>query len=364
MPSVPDNPTHDDVVRAVTILVDVLCDFPVLDQASRTNTLALMQTPIIRPHVDLAPLALIDAPQAGTGKGLLTDVISIIATGRPAAKGSAPRQDDELGKRITALLAAGTTFVVFENVVHIIKSPVLANALTAVEWKGRILGRSEMIAVPQRATWVVTGNNLQLGGDIPRRCFWIRLDAKTSRPYRHDDFKHSDILSYVKEHRGDLLWALLILARSWYCAGCPRASVKPVGSFEQWTHTMGGILEHAGIPGFLGNANELYESADDESAEWEEFLRGCYEVFGDAAVTSAEVALCLASDVSLQKLLPEFLANERVSGKRDFTKLLGKALRKRTDRQYGDDGLHITRAGDDSSKRIALWKFTKTKKGE
>jgi hypothetical protein len=362
MPTVPDRPVRADVVDALKMLAEVLWDFPFLDGANFSNALALMLTPIIRPHIDLSPLALIDAPQAGTGKGLLTDVISVIATGRPAAKGSAPRDDVELEKRITALLSEGSTFIVFDDLAHTLRSPVLANALTASEWKGRILGRSEMIAVPQRATWVVTGNNIQLGGDIPRRCFHVRLDAKTSQPYRRDDFKHANLLGHVKEHRAALLAALLTLARSWHCAGCPPSTVKPLGSFEAWTRTIGGILEHAGIPGFLGNANELYEQSDDESVQWEGFLQACLEAFGDAAVTSADVAHRLVSDMSLQNSLPDFLADARASGKGDFKKLLGKALRKRADRQYGDDGLHITRAGDDARKKVARWKFTKTKR--
>jgi len=358
MPHIADTPSREDVVCAVRTLVEVLCDFPVLDQASRANTLALLLSPIIRPHIDLAPLALIDAPQAGTGKGLLTDVISIIATGRPAAKGSPPREDAELEKRITALLSEGSTFIVFDDLAHTLSSPVLANALTTSEWKGRILGRSEMIAIPQRATWIVTGNNIQLGGDIARRCFWIRLDAKTSQPYRRDDFKHPNLLSYVKERRGLLLAALFTLARSWHCAGCPPSKVKPLGSFEGWTQTIGGILEYAGIEGFLGNANELYEQADDESIQWECFLRACKETFGDNAVTSAEVDLRIVSDSSLQNSLPDFLADARTNGKSDFKKLLGKALRKRADRQFGDDGLHVSRAGNDVRKKVAKWRFT------
>jgi len=40
------------------------------------------------------------------------------------------------------------------------------------------LGRTEMAKdLPQRATWMATGNNLHVGGDLARRCYWIRLDA-------------------------------------------------------------------------------------------------------------------------------------------------------------------------------------------
>jgi hypothetical protein len=364
MPPVPHGPTRGEIEHAIETINDVLCDFPFENEASRANAFALILTPIIRPLIDLAPLAVMDAPQAGTGKGKLTDLVSIIATGRSAAKGSAPTDADELEKRITALLSAGSTFVVFDDVAHTLRSPVLASALTASEWTGRILGRSEMIAVPQRATWVVTGNNIQLGGDIPRRCFWIRLDAKTSRPYLRDGFKHPNLETYVKDNRGALLAALLTLGRGWHDAGCPRATVTPLGSFEQWTRIIGGILEIAGIKGFLANASELYEQADDDSAQWEDFMRACLEAFGSNPVTISELAIRLVSNTSLASALPESLAEARTSLKGDFRSLLGKALAKRADRRYGDEGLCLTRAGQSSHKKVNQWQFTKQRENE
>jgi hypothetical protein len=234
--------------------------------------------------------------------------------------------------------------------------------LTATEWEGRILGKSESITIPQRAVFILPGNNVQLSGDIPRRCFWIRLDAKTSRPYLRDGFRHPNLETYVKKHRGELLAALLTLARSWFVAGCPPSTGKPLGSYERWAEIIGGILEHAGIPGFLSNAYDLYEQADDESAQWECFLRVCADAFGNVPVTTAEIELRIASESVLHNSLPDFLADARASGKGDFKKLLGKALRKRADRQYGDDGFHVTRAGNDSRKKVAQWKFTNTKR--
>jgi hypothetical protein len=362
MPSVPDHPTQGDVAHAVSTLNDVLCDFPFENEASRANAFALMLTPIIRPLIPLAPMALIDAPQAGSGKGLLTDVVSIIATGRPASKGSVPTDSDELEKKITSLLSAGSTFVVFDDVAQTLRSHVLASALTASEWTGRILGRSEMVAVPQRATWVVTGNNISLAGDIPRRCFQIRLDAKVSRPYLRDDFRHPNLESYVREHRGNLLSALLTLARAWHVAGCPETTVKLLGSFEQWTRIIGGILEHTGVKGFLGNANELYEQADEESSQWEGFIRSCNAVFGETAVTVSELANKCTS-FPLISNLPDRLSETSISGKGNFKTLLGQSLAKRTDRRFGDEGWHVTRAGQDSNTKAARWRFTKTVQG-
>lgn len=114
----------------------------------------------------------------------------------------------------------------------------------------------------------------------------------------------------------------------------------------------------------MGNANELYEQSDDDSEQWEGFFHACVETFGDASVTSADVALRLASDTSLQNALPDFLADARASGKGDFKKLLGKGFRKRANRHYGEEGVHITRVGNDTRKKVAQWRFNVTRSGK
>ncbi|MFN2513410.1 MAG: hypothetical protein ABR568_18555, partial [Pyrinomonadaceae bacterium] len=207
-----------------------------------------------------------------------------------------------------------------------------------------------------KATWIVTGNNIRLSGDIPRRCYWIRLDAKNSRPYLREGFKHPHLESYVTKHRGDLLAALLTLARAWYVAGKPEAAIRPLGSFEEWARIIGGILEHAGIKGFLDNADQLYEQADDESVQWEGFIALCNQQFRDNAVTVSDLAIAVLRD-PLRGSLPDYLLEAHLSGKGDFKKLLGKSLAKRTDRRYGDDGWYIARVGLDTSKKVTLWSF-------
>ena len=62
------------------------------------------------------PLGLFDAPQAGSGKTLLVELIGMIATGREAALMSSPSGDDEAGKRITAALTTGATIINIDKV--------------------------------------------------------------------------------------------------------------------------------------------------------------------------------------------------------------------------------------------------------
>ncbi|GAJ17706.1 unnamed protein product, partial [marine sediment metagenome] len=55
----------------------------------------------------LVPLCLLDKPQAGTGAGLLSDVIAVIATGRQAVTMAPPRTDEECEKRLASILLQG-----------------------------------------------------------------------------------------------------------------------------------------------------------------------------------------------------------------------------------------------------------------
>ena len=108
------------------------------------------------------------------------------------------RDDDaEWSKVITAVLIKGSTIICFDNVDGLLRSPSLASAITAKVYSGRILGFSKTVEIPVNVSWFVNGNNIQLGGDLPRRCYWIRLDAKMSRP--------GSGTSVVVRHRGGIL---------------------------------------------------------------------------------------------------------------------------------------------------------------
>jgi hypothetical protein len=176
---------------------------------------------------------------------------------------TAPAGDEEFRKKITATLMSGTTLLVLDNVDGPLLAGSLAAALTAETWSDRILGQSLMVTLPQHVTWVATGNNLQLGGDLARGCYWIRLDAHTSRPWQRTGFRHPDLLGWISAQRGDLVHALLTLSQAWYTAGQPDAPTPILGSFEAWTRTIGGILHHVGVPGFLANLGDLYAQVED-----------------------------------------------------------------------------------------------------
>lgn len=344
-PLIPERPDARAVAQAAELLQEVLCDFPYSSDASRANAIAAMVTPVLRPLIDgPVPLFLFDKPQAGSGGSLQAEVVSMVATGRASAMLTAPRDDEGWRKAITSLLLAGRRVATVDNVDGRLFAPSLAAVLTSTIWQDRLLGYSEMVTLPHRVTWLATGNNIAVSGDLPRRCVLIRINAKQARPWERSGFKHPALLEWVSQHRGAIIGAILVMARAWLTAGRPLpASLPRLGSFESWTRTVGGVLAHAGIDGFLGNLAEFWDSADEEGAEWQGFLLAWYVKFGENALTCSQVADALQEDTALRDALPAALGDAWAKGKR-FSHSLGNALRKRKEMRF-PNGLYLDQAG-------------------
>lgn len=363
--SIPGTPSQEDARKAAElILSELLIDFPFKDQASRANTLAAMLTIVTRPAIDgNVPLCLFDKPQAGTGASLLTEIISRITTGRAAKMMSAPESDEEWRKVITSTLLASPQLAVIDNVVGALASSELAKLLTSRIWMDRILGHSEMVALPVNTVLCATGNNITLRGDIARRTYWVRLDAEMARPWQREKFKHT-LPIWAAEHRKDIITALLTICRAWFAAGCPmpRTVPKAMGNFEDWSTKLAGVLGFAGVDGFLGNTEALYESIDPEAELWEAFIMAWYDLHGDEPVTAGQLkAELILSDEDyndLQDAMPDELADASDKS----TSVIGQILRKHADRVY-TCGLKLVGSPDRHSKGIE-WRVMRTKPAE
>lgn len=336
VPAVPENPSRAEVADAVRLLAEeLLGDFPFTSQAARAHALAAMILPFCRALIEgPSVLHLVDAPTEGTGKTLLVKVLSSVFLGTdhmgllvPAA----PR-DPEWGKRILAVLRSGPPTVLLDNIEGKLDSPVLAQVLTLVYHEDRELGTSRTVRVPNLCTWLATGNNVSLSRELARRTVLIRLDAVCENPEERTGFRHPDLEGWAREHRGELVRACLVLVRAWLAAGkpawVPGPGARKIGSFESWCEVLGGILGHAGIPGFLENREETRARAGEIDAEWGRFFTAWAERHGTE------------TDVAARDLLP--LVEEEghlvgvVDGKtpRALQTKFGSALKSRAGRVY------------------------------
>ncbi|HET9623255.1 MAG TPA: CHC2 zinc finger domain-containing protein [Kofleriaceae bacterium] len=322
-------PTLEEIAAARTLIFEhLLVDFPFTAESDRTHAVAAILLPFARRLIpDCTPIHLLEAPSPGSGKGLLADLISMLVLGHAAVPATLTADEDETRKKITSLLMQAQPVILLDNIKDVLDSAQLAAALTAEVWSDRLLGHSRLIQLPNRATWIATGNNLQLSMEIARRCVRVRIDAKVDQPWLRTGFRHDPLKPWVSAHRPDLVRALLVLIQAWIAAGRPRGT-RTLGSFDAWARTMGGILEHASMPGFLADTNELYESADSETQEWRDFTSAWWERFRSLWVNTNELVTLALN----QGLLPSLLANRDLLGQKVR---LGKALSKARDRHFG-----------------------------
>lgn len=357
---IPEKPTKEEAAECARYILDeTFSDFPFADEASRANVLAALLTVVTKHLVGgNTPLGLIDKPQAGTGASLIAEIIAEIATGNGACMETCPESDEEWRKAITSILMRGPQMVVLDNLSDTLKAPKLSQMLTARTWSDRLLRQNKIIDLPQTAAWFVTGNNIQLAGDIARRSYWIRLNAGTARPWLRVGFRHQDLKAWVRENRADLLTCLFVMVRAWIVAGRPEWTGKKLGSFEEWSSTIGGILQFAGIEGFLDNGADLYDSADQDVAQWDIFL-GIWQTLerGDA-ITAAQLKKRLTDsgpganpeNFPFQAEMPaEIIA---VIDKKGAV-ALGQTLRRRVDQMFPSGRMLIRE--EDSHKKTMKW---------
>jgi len=327
---VPEAPTAEDVAGALAAIEDVLADFPFVDESDRANMIALMLTTVVKvPLASLVPMAVITKPIQGTGASILCRMIGTLRDGIPSRMMALPANEEETEKKLFASARKGEELIVFDNITGSLYSPCLASQLTNDTFSGRILGQSVNASYPFSPLWVANGVNVVCSGDMPRRCYFIRMDPGVEKPWLKTGWRHADIENYIHAHRGEILSALLTLIRGWIRAGKPGAhpAVPVIGNYEKWTATIGGILSQTRYSRyFLGNLIESYELCDDSGDQWIEFLTGWHENFQWDEIGLATVVKVVENrDLNLAYCLPSEVSNARAKG-RDLPRSLGKAL--------------------------------------
>jgi len=121
-------------------------------------------------------------------------------------------------------------------------------------------------------------------------------------------------------------WIVLTMTNAWLAAERPEAKTPPLGSYESWATVVGGILKIAGIEGFLGNLDELYERADSEGAAWRRFVGAWWDKHGEEAVGVKDL-------YPLVETMEDFDLGK--GQERAQKTMLGKSLRKHEDRVIG-----------------------------
>jgi hypothetical protein len=368
--SVPETPTEAEVKAARDLICDeLLGDFPFAHPSDRAHAVAMLLEPFVAEVVaGPFPLHLIEASVIDSGKTQLGDVCSVLARGRRNSWLNFAGEKEEQTKMLSAALLDLPSIVAIDNVKVALDLSLLELALTGSA-KVRILGKSEMSPTlnTQGITFMATVNNATLSDDLLRRSVRSRLEPGTERPGDRV-FRHPDLIGWVLEHRMELITALLVLAKNWMRrvqCGAPVWTGRRLSSFKRWSEVMGGILEGAGIEGFLDDRTIREEMKSDATSEWHALIAAWEQRFQHRHVTAREVLDELIAppvprytkdgqpfNVAPEAvtLLPDSMGATKVEAR---AKKLGQLLRSRRGNIF--DGWKIRYAHDDSTNQNVYW---------
>ena len=204
--------------------------------ADRAAALCAALTAVSRPTLPTAPLFLITAPVAGSGKGLLARLLAgFAAEGEPPAK-TLQGDDDEIKKELIGALLTGANVLFYDEVRGgEIDSVPLRTLATSESFSGRLLGQNREVNLCTRSLVLITGNNITPSADTARRIVEIRLDPKCESPATRN-FKTNPIL-FMREHRSTLIRSVLTIQaayQNYLKSGGAEPEAPAVGSFNDW----------------------------------------------------------------------------------------------------------------------------------
>ena len=182
LPPIPGQPSRAEAQAALKLLSDLLSGFVFASPTDRAVALSLILTTVARSALPVAPLHLIRAHTAGTGKSFLVDIAAAVATGRHCPVITAGQTAEEAEKRLGALLREGVPIVSLDNCSRDLDGDFLCQIAERPLVRTRILGLSEVPEFECRATIVATGNNVGSKGDMVRRTVTCNLVANVERP--------------------------------------------------------------------------------------------------------------------------------------------------------------------------------------
>jgi len=343
-PSIPASPSYDDAKAALKKLDDAFDSFPFESKVDRAVALSLALTALVRRSLPAAPLGAITAPVMESGKTLLADCFSILATGVSAPAMAYAETDEEVTKTMLAILADGDQVVLIDNVERPLEGATLCAVLTSEAFRQRVLGRTEMMSVPTTTLFLATGNHLVIAGDLRTRALLCRIDPKVEHPgQRHFEIEKR---IWMSEQRPELVAAGLTMMRAFIATGQRvQDHCKTWGRFERWSDMVRAPLIWLGCDDPCTSLKDL-EREDPERIELARVMTAWRKVFASHSRTARDaVQIGVSGILEEEKALN--LALLDVCKGRDGaldSRRLGHWLRSRAGRIV--EGMHFVKAGE------------------
>jgi hypothetical protein len=235
------------VGRAMRFLTDDWLGDVLADYQGKCVIIACALTILERALFPERPVFFITAGQRGGGKTTTIHMISMAATGLPAAAAAWSTQAEERRKALFSYLELGLPMLVWDNIQRgsAISCPSIEKSCTTEFYTDRVLGKSESKTVATYTPQIFTGNNIAPRGDLASRSLMVRLAVDRIDP-ENRAFKHANPIGWTVDHRGQILACLYTIL-----LGNPRRSQKnsertaPPTRFKDWWDMIGSAVEFA-----------------------------------------------------------------------------------------------------------------------
>ncbi len=292
-PRIPDEPTQADAKAALADLVHVFCDFPHVSDADRMVPIAAIMTVIARPGIlGSIPAFIFDASTRGSGKTLQCDVVSAVATGRPAERQSFPDDDVELEKTLCSYALAGLPIVLLDNVTRVFGGGPLDKVITARgDVSFRELGGNKVRTIPWVSTLMASGNGIDFMDDTARRVLVSRLESDMEQPETREEFVHPELISWVVRERPRLVASALTILRAYTAKGSPNAGCARWGSFEEWSRLIPPAIVFAGGADPMSARPDSSSSAGSsrDTEHFSNIVEGIWTVMGSEYASASQI---------------------------------------------------------------------------
>ena len=308
VPDIPMFPSRDQALQAIKVLWKPFENFPFCGPVDRAVHLAALLTTAVRSSLSVAPGFAYDAPTQGSGKTLLARCVGVLLSGAEPSvwPHTAGRDDEEIRKRIFTVLRSGARVLIWDNVVGAFDSPSMASCMTSPMLTDRVLGQSISSTVPNRMLLILTGNNLTLQGEMPRRILVCRIDPEVERPFsRHFELEP---FGYCRANRQRMICAALTLIRAYLTHGISNPLNGRLASFEDWDECVRHTVSYANelMPNMFGDVMDSIvanQAADPELETLTIFLKAWFDAFPTRAISASELITSVSGSFNDPKLI-------------------------------------------------------------
>ncbi len=365
-PTAPHAPTVDDALDALALLWHPFRMFPLVDPVSVGVLISALLAAALRPSLPTCPAYGFDAPSAGSGKTLIAKCVAALGTGGDVSVMPPAKDEEEWRKRLFAGLRGGDTVLLLDNVREPLGNAAIDSFITSPTYKDRILGESTTQELPNKALFLITGNNLVLTGDTHRRVLVVRMDAQQEQPFtREFAFNPQDD---VIQNRQQMVVAALTIVRAFITAGRPKSAPGRIASFELWDDLVRQPLcwlrkfaadsVRLDLPVFDDPAMSITrsESENPDQAKLSAMLNTWFEAFGSTPTTVASV-IKQTNDYAPTSVMLKDAADE-IAGQRGVinSRILGRWIERHAEQRSG--GLRFVKAG--KAHGVVRWQVLQT----